>query len=100
VSRSIRNPDHGDEAARAPRPRPAPTGQDEPGDQDGHEKLLADLDAFATGEAEAKAEAGSGASAPDPVAGPSTSDTRWPDSPDPDTSPSDGWEEPPGRTTP
>jgi two-component sensor histidine kinase len=45
VSRSIKNPDHGDDST--PPPAPAPPPQDE---KAGHEQLLADLDAFVAGE--------------------------------------------------
>jgi two-component sensor histidine kinase len=92
VSRSIRNPDHGDEAGRAPQPRPEPGEPSGPG---GHEKLLADLDAFAAGEAEAKADAKA-----EPRAEAEPESVSWPDDPGPDTSPSNGQETPPGRTTP
>lgn len=94
VSRSIKTPDHGDEADRADaRPAPPPTEApaEAPTESDGsagHEKLLADLDAFAEGEAAAKA-----------ASEQSTSDTRWPDDQDPDADPSTGKETPPGSTT-
>ncbi len=63
VSRSIKNPDHGDDSA--PVPPPLVTPQDE---KAGHEQLLADLDAFAAGEQAAK-------------------DAAWPAGTDPDAPP-------------
>lgn len=58
VSRSIKNP--GDAAAAGP-----PETEPRADDPDGHEKLLADLEAFTAGEAEAKSRA-------------ETEPTRWP----------------------
>ncbi|HWM06725.1 MAG TPA: ATP-binding protein [Actinophytocola sp.] len=52
VSRSIKNPDHGDDSTPQPTPQPT-TPADE---KAGHEQLLADLDAFAAGEQAAKQE--------------------------------------------
>jgi hypothetical protein len=49
VSRSIKNPDHGEEAPGMPKPPATPEEE-----RAGHEQLLADLDAFAAGEQEAK----------------------------------------------
>jgi two-component sensor histidine kinase len=63
VSRSIKNPDHGDDSA--PVPPALVTPQDE---KAGHEQLLADLDAFAAGEQDAK-------------------DAAWPAGTDPDAPP-------------
>ncbi len=47
VSRSIKNPDHGDDSTPQPAPPPPAQPQDE---KAGHEQLLADLDAFVAGE--------------------------------------------------
>jgi two-component sensor histidine kinase len=63
VSRSIKNPDHGDDSAAMPAAPPTP--QEE---KAGHEQLLADLDAFAAGEQDAK-------------------DAAWPAGTDPDAPP-------------
>jgi hypothetical protein len=50
VSRSIKNPDHGDDSAPQPA-TPPPPAQPQPQDEKaGHEQLLADLDAFVAGE--------------------------------------------------
>jgi two-component sensor histidine kinase len=63
VSRSIKNPDHGDDST--PVPAPPATPEEE---KAGHEQLLADLDAFAAGEQAAK-------------------DAAWPAGTDPDAPP-------------
>jgi two-component sensor histidine kinase len=54
VSRSIKNPDHGEEPERLAEPSPAA----ENGEENGHEQLLADLDAFADGQQAALDEVG------------------------------------------
>jgi hypothetical protein len=63
VSRSIKNPDHGEDST--PPPPPPPTPEQE---KAGHEQLLADLDAFTSGEEAAK-------------------ETRWPADEDTDAAP-------------
>jgi hypothetical protein len=60
VSRSIKNPDHGDDAAGVQLATPV-SPEDE---QAGHERLLADLDAFTAGEQAAMAESSAAPVAP------------------------------------
>ncbi|MCT2583727.1 sensor histidine kinase [Actinophytocola gossypii] len=88
VSRSIKNPGDGADGGKPPPPPVPPTSPSEP-DLAGHEQLLADLDAFAEGEAAARAtgQPGEPDQAPD--------DTRWPKDPD-----EPGQQTPPGGTTP
>ncbi|OLF12622.1 hypothetical protein BU204_28735 [Actinophytocola xanthii] len=82
VSRSIKSPDHREDASRPAAPPPAPAPPDRSAEQAGHEKLLADLDAFTAGEAAAKADRRAGE--PDAVTGaspagqPEPDHTRWP----------------------
>jgi hypothetical protein len=64
VSRSIKNPDHGEDST----PPSPPAGPDD--ERNGHEQLLADLDAFTEGEQAAKA-------------------AQWPAGADPDAPPAE-----------